>query len=105
MNRLGIIIGNLLLGLVIFVLLLAWSRLPNQLPWFYSLPWGEGQLINKYWFAGGIGILGGLFLLDILISKWLSKQDGVLASVIIWFGVAVVTMYVASVFQVLTLML
>lgn len=105
MNRLGIIIGNILLGLVIVVLLLVWGKLPDQLPWFYSLPWGEGQLINKFLFAGGVGVLGVLFLLDVLVSKWLGRQDAILASVIIWFGVAVVTMYIASVLQVLSLML
>ena len=39
----------------LFVLLFSWLRLPPEVPLFYSLPWGEEQLVSPFflWFLPG----------------------------------------------------
>jgi hypothetical protein len=39
----------------LFVLLFSWFRLPPEVPLFYSLPWGEEQLVSPFflWFLPG----------------------------------------------------
>jgi len=52
-----------------------WKSLPPQLPWFYSLPGGEQQLVNKIVLAGvllGIGVALGI---SRLLSSWAGKGD------------------------------
>ncbi len=52
-----------------------WKTLPPQLPWFYSLPGGEQQLVSKmvlaYVLAGMAVVLG----LTRLVARWASKGD------------------------------
>lgn len=46
-------------ALGIAVWLIFRSQLPPVVPWFYSQPWGEGQLVTNWWLllAPGLGIL------------------------------------------------
>lgn len=44
------------------------NRLPSRLPLFYSLPWGEGQLVNLWQFI----ILPATAILVLLINLTLS---------------------------------
>lgn len=80
------------------------SSLPPELPWLYSLPWGEQQLIKKEWFAGG---LVGLFLFN-LINFWLAgrfkKTDPVVVYTALGAGLLVTLLYLASFWQVLRIM-
>jgi len=75
------------------VMALFWKRLPPQLPWFYSFPWGEKQLIGKAWFFlifAGMEIV--LFLARIM-ANWAGKNDDTVQNtVIIGIFVAVVLM-------------
>ena len=65
-------------NLVIIALgIFAWvyKKLPPEVPWLYSLPCGEQQLITKTWF--GVGLSGILVVLGIFswMAKILSKED------------------------------
>lgn len=62
----------LILGLI---LAWFWKNLPPHLPWFYSLPGGEQQLVNKTVLAftlGGVAVVLGITR---LIARWASKKD------------------------------
>ena len=73
-----------------------WNRLPPQLPWFYSLPWGETQLIDKKMFAAFLVGLLSVFGITHLLSSWFSKNDEVAKTVMLLGGVALVTLYAAG---------
>lgn len=81
------------------------SKLPPELPWFYSLPWGEGQLIPKIWFGVGLIILAAICVLNFLISKRLKRADSIMALVVGWASLLLIIFYLASFFRVLSIML
>ncbi len=56
-------------------LLLVWKKIPPEVPWFYSLPWGENQLMPKMGLpiVLGVGALG--LSLGSLLSTWAKKDD------------------------------
>jgi len=92
---------------VVALSIFAWffKKLPPEIPWLYSLPWGEQRLINKVWFGLGLGgvllALGGCAFL----SKLISKED-IRASVMVSRGGFFLTvLYLLSFFQVLRLMI
>ena len=104
-NRLAIISGYLMIGIILVVVGCLWQNLPPELPWLYSLPWGEKQLVSKVWFCIGGGVLAVLFSLDLLLSQFYKNRDEVLSGVILWFGVGVVLAYAVAAIKVIVLML
>jgi len=82
-----------------------WSRLPPELPWFYSLPWGEAQLIQKEWFAGMLLGLLGLFGLTKVISDWVGGRDEVTKNAVLSGGLVVVVMYLLSFIRVISIVI
>jgi hypothetical protein len=104
-NRLGVIIGGLLLIVAGGLLAVFWGRLPQELPWLYSLPEGEAQLLDKRFFALGLVLLAWVFALDVWLSHIFSRRDAILGRIILWAGVVVVVLYLASFFRVITLMI
>lgn len=42
-----LIAGILLIAIKPILAWYTWKGLPPELPWYYSLPWGEGQLVKK----------------------------------------------------------
>jgi len=96
------------LGLVVVcvcILGVAWRKLPDELPWFYSLPKGEGQLASKNVFAGGVGAMGIVFLINQFIANRIGKEDKILGMTIAWFGVVVNVLYAATFIKVIDLMI
>lgn len=59
----------------ILVIILAWSRLPPQLPLFYSQPWGEDQLTTP----AGLLLLPGLsfliFFINFVFLAFIPKEE------------------------------
>lgn len=104
-NKLGVVIGGLLLLVAAVLLVIFWGRLPQELPWLYSLPEGETQLLDKRFFALGLILLAWIFALDVWLSQIFSKRDVVLGRIVLWAGVGVVALYLASFFRVITLMI
>ncbi len=41
----------ILVGISFLIVGLLWNSLPNKIPLFYSLPWGEERLAQKGWLA------------------------------------------------------
>ena len=89
-------IGMVLIGLMGGVMAIFWKILPPQLPWFYSLPWGEQKLASKLWI---VSILGGMVLVLILtrvIAKWAGKDDSTVRTLIMMGGVLAVLLMAAT---------
>lgn len=65
----------------LFLLVFFWSKLPPQIPLFYSLPWGEEQL------ASPVSVLilpGGIFLIilfNFLTAIFLASENLILRTV------------------------
>ena len=100
-----IIAGVNLVIMALGVFAWVYKKLPPEVPWLYSLPWGEQQLIAKTWFGAGLG--GVLVVLGIFswMAKILAKEDvraGVLLS---RGGFLLAVVYLLSFFQVLRLMI
>ena len=82
-----------------------WGRLPPEVPWLYSLPWGEQQLVSKVWF--GIGLGGVLAALGACawLTKILSKEDARAGVLLSRGGFILTVIYLLSFIQVLRLMI
>ena len=63
------IISILLLIISVFVLVLSWNKLSPQVPFYYSLPWGEDQLAGPL----DLWLIPGSILLVILINFLIYK--------------------------------
>lgn len=87
------------------MLVIFWTKLPPQLPWFYSLPWGENQLIPKLWFGIGLAILALIVLANYFIATRLNKKDKVVAMVVESATALLTGLYLASFFRVLSIMI
>jgi hypothetical protein len=105
MNKLGIIIGGVFLAVGFGLLVFFWGGLPIELPWFYSLPEGEAQLLDKRLFALGSVLLAWVFALDVWISQIITRRDVILGRIVLWSAVMVVVLYLASFIRVITLMI
>lgn len=103
--KLGMVVGGFLLVVSFCFLALFWGNLPQELPWFYSLPEGEEQLLDKRFFALGVVLLAWIFALDVWLSMIFSKRDVILGNIMLWSGVMVVILYLASFFRVIMLMI
>ncbi|OGD71064.1 hypothetical protein A3A84_00920 [Candidatus Collierbacteria bacterium RIFCSPLOWO2_01_FULL_50_23] len=82
-----------------------WTKLPPQMPWFYSLPWGEIQLIPKLWFGVGFLILTTISTVNYFVSEKLDKKDSVAALVVAGASLLLIILYLASFFRVLSIMI
>lgn len=95
--------GVVLLGTVF--LFVFWVSLPPSLPWFYSLPWGEGQLIPKIWFGLGLGALELVIIFNYFLSRRLRKYDEVVALVVGGSTLLLTAIYLAGFARVVSIML
>jgi hypothetical protein len=98
-------IGIVLIGLMLGVMAIFWKTLPPQLPWFYSLPSGDGQLINKMllvWILGGVG---GFLVATRLIAYWAGKNDTTVQTTVMIGGVTAVFLLAASFVKIMMIFL
>ena len=78
------------------MLVLFWKQLPPQLPWLYSFPMGEKQLINKIWFAWFFAGTEGVLFLTRIIANWAGKDDTTVQNTIMIGVLAAVALMAAS---------
>lgn len=88
--RMGLFVAGLLWLVGGAMIGLLWSKLPPELPWFYSLPWGRARLIEKMWLLPVWGGLGGLFVVDVVLAILLDKKELLLRQIFVWGGVVTV---------------
>lgn len=77
-NKMLLTVGFIILFLCWLEVLIFWNKIPPQIPWFYSLPWGELQLMNK---SGLIWTLAAATLLSFgtsFIATFAKKGDSVI---------------------------
>jgi hypothetical protein len=92
--KMGVAGGFLTLGYLLVLVGVFWSKLPPEIPLFYSLPWGEQWLVPKI----GLLILSGSMLLisiiDLIWAYRLFKSEGLLARYLV-FGCLTVLVLMA----------
>lgn len=87
------------------VMALFWNRLPPQLPWFYSFPTGDKQLVNKMvfvWIFLGMEVV--LFLTR-LIANWAGKNDETVKNTIMIGVLTTVVLMAASFVRIMIIFL
>lgn len=99
------LIGILSILVMVGIVIAFWKQLPPELPWLYSLPWGEQQLINKMLFASTLAGLGVFFLVTKIISSWAGKKDEIIKTTIMIGGLMMILLYAASFIRVLSIFL
>jgi len=91
--------------LVVILLIVFWKRLPPEMPWFYSLPRGEDQLIGKRGVGlvmGGLGIVLGL---DAFLANIFREKEEFLAKMLLWGGLATTGLVLLSWVKILLIIL
>lgn len=82
-DRFGINLAIALTVLSCLIIALFWQKLPPQVPFFYSRPWGEEQLAKPL-FLLLLPLSSTLFLFaNFLIPKFL-KADELFQKILIW---------------------
>ncbi|HOX96352.1 MAG TPA: hypothetical protein PLI45_03135 [Candidatus Woesebacteria bacterium] len=94
-----------LIGMMGGVLAIFWKSLPPQLPWFYSLPWGEQQLVNKMWFVWILAGMAVLLFLTRIIARWAGKDDTTVKTLIMSGGLLAVLLMTASFVRIMMIFL
>lgn len=98
-------LGAVLILLMGGTLAWLWNKLPPELPWLYSMPWGDEQLIQKEWFAGMLGGLLVFFIVTRFVSDWVGEKDEVTKNAILFGGLTVVIMYFLSFIRVVSIIM
>lgn len=99
------ILGLLMVGVMGGILGIFWTKLPPQLPWFYSLPWGEEQLVSKVLFGGIIVLLGVLLILTKWFANWAGYKDRIVKNTVMTGGLIMVIFFMAGFIKVLSIFL
>jgi len=87
------------------VMALFWNRLPPQLPWLYSFPSGERQLIDKLWFVWIFLGMEAVLFLTRLVANWAGKDDTTVQNTIMTGVIAAVVLMAASFFRIMAIFL
>jgi len=75
--------GWILVGLNLIISAVFWWQLPDEIPLFYSLPYGAAQLQSRQWFFLLPGL--SLFLLfDYLLVSRLTVSSKIFYSIMKW---------------------
>lgn len=96
----------LLISFVILVisglyLLFIWKKIPPEIPWYYSLPWGESQLMNKNGLIVILGICPVILYLGSILSHWTKKDDVIIEQTVMVTLTFVFVMLIINIFKVL----
>jgi len=85
------------------VLAFFWNKLPPELPWYYSLPWGEKQLVQKPVFAWILVGMAGVLVLTRIISRWAGSKDETVSITINTGGLIAAILIAASFVRVISI--
>ncbi len=78
-----------------------WKVLPPQLPWFYSLPGGEQQLIGKPVLAAILLGMAAVVGITRVLASWAGKGDVPVETTIMAGSLLVVSLVAAGFFRVI----
>ena len=74
-NKFILTISFLVLILGWAEVLFFWKNIPPQIPWFYSMPWGEAQLMNKTGLFAVMGVASVVSFISSFAAKWTKRDD------------------------------
>lgn len=67
--------GEILLLISWLEVLFFWKSIPPMIPWFFSLLWGENQLMHKSGLIWVMGLSSLLFFVTTFLPSWTKKDD------------------------------
>jgi len=86
--RSGVLVGVGCWLMALGTLVVTWNSLPPELPWFYSLPWGEQQLIERNWLVVVVLMFGMIMVVNTFLARFMAKEEELLRRILVWGGVA-----------------
>ena len=104
-SQLIFVIGVAVIVFMAGLLGFLWKKLPPELPWLYSMPWGEQQLVQREWMVGLLGGLLGFFVLTRILARWIGSDDETVKNTIIGGGLLVIVMCLTSFLRVISIIL
>lgn len=102
LSRFALWLSFFLLCIVFLVVFILWSKLPPQIPLFYSRPWGEEQLASNYWLLILPFSLLGLLIFNLTLSS-LFKKELLLSKILLWTPVILILLATITIFKILFL--
>ncbi len=99
------VLGEAIVGLMGLILVWFWKALPPQVPWFYSLPGGEQQLVDKIVLAGVLAGAAGSLLLTKIIARWASAEDSPVEITVMTGGLVAVVLLAAGFIKVMQIII
>ncbi len=97
--------GEIVIVLMGLTLTWFWKALPPQVPWFYSLPSGEQQLVGKLTLVGVIiGLVASLYITR-SIARWAGKEDVPVEIAIMTGGLVTIILLAAGFFRVIQIII
>lgn len=74
-NKSILVSGAVVLLICWLEVLFFWKNIPPKIPWFFSLSWGENQLMNKADLVVLLGMASFLYFLTSFLPGWTKKGD------------------------------
>lgn len=99
------VLGEAIVGLMGLILVWFWKTLPPQVPWFYSLPGGEQQLVDKIVLAGVLAGAAGSLLLTKIIARWASAEDSPVEITVMTGGLVAIVLLAAGFIKVMQIII
>lgn len=88
---------------LIFLFLFFYTKLPNNLPLLYSLPWGDGQLVKKGQFLIIPSCMILITLVNLSLSSGLHRQQIFLKRILLITSAAATTILFISALKIITI--
>jgi hypothetical protein len=88
----------LLMSLVIVVI---WSKLPGQIPLFFTFPWGEARLAPKILLAILPGLSGVFVVINIFLGKYYSNYPVLISRILASVSMAIAIMMSLAMYGIL----
>ena len=89
----------------LLAVILNWTKLPPQLPFFYSLPWGDSWLIQKEHLVWVLSGFAGVLILNLLLARTLVRSQRLLQSYLIWGAAVIEFMFAIDLIKIINLIL
>ncbi len=93
----------LLLGFFIFIMMFFYWRLPPEIPFAYSRPWGVGQLVPLIFLFVILSLVVLIILINALLATFLFSREQLLARILVWISALVVLLVDITVLRVVLL--
>lgn len=97
--------GEILTLIMGLILAGFWKTLPPQIPWFYSLPGGEQQLVSKLVMAIILACSALSLFITRIIAKWASAEDSPVEITIMTGGLVAVVLLLAGFLRVIQIII